>query len=52
MDTRKIEKNLKMEDSTDPDYKHATGLCKGFENLRENHDLYGQCDTFLLANVF
>ena len=47
-----IEKNLKMEDSTDPDYKHATGLCKGFENLRENHDLYGQCDTFLLANVF
>lgn len=52
MDTWMIEKNLKMEDSTDPDYKHATGLCKGFENLRENHDLYGQCDTFLLANVF
>ena len=52
MDTWMIEKNLKMEDSTDPDYKHATGLCKGFENLRENHDLYSQCDTLLLANVF
>ena len=52
MDAWMIEKNLKMEDSTDPDYKHATWLCKGFENLSENHGLSGQRDTFLLANVF
>ena len=36
--------NLSMEDITDTDYRHA--------NLGENHDLYVQSDTLVLADVF
>ena len=47
-------KDFNMEDITDVDYAHAKSLCKKFEinNLGEYHDLYGQSDTLLLADVF
>ena len=34
--------HLNMEVITDADYKHAKGVCKGFEikNSGDNHDLY------------
>ena len=46
--------HLNMEDITDTDYTHAKKLCQDFEkkNLGEYHNLYVQCDTLLLANVF
>ena len=42
-----------MEDITDADYGHATGVCKDFEIkiLREYHDLCVQSDTLLLADA-
>ena len=45
---------LNMEDITDADYAHTKRVCRDFEikNLGENHDLYVQNDTLLLANVF
>ena len=45
---------VNMEDITDADYALAKGACKDFEikTLGEYHDLYVQCDTLLLANVF
>ena len=47
-------KELNLENITDKDYEHVEKLWKVFEikNLGENHDLYVQCDTFLLADVF
>ena len=47
-------KDFNMEDITDVDYAHAKSLCKKLEinNLGEYHDLYGQSDTLLLADVF
>ena len=46
--------HLNMEDITDADYTHAKKLYQDFEkkNLGEYHNLYVQCDTLLLANVF
>ena len=43
-----------MEDITDADYVHTKRVCKNFEikNLGEDHDLYVQSDTLLLADVF
>ena len=43
-----------MKDITDLDYAHAKRVCKDFEvkRLGEYHDLYGQSDTLLLADVF
>ena len=43
-----------MEDITDVDYSHAKRVYKEFnnKNLGDYHDLYGQNDTFLLADVF
>ena len=43
-----------MEDITDPDYTHGKRVCKDFEikNVEAYHDLYLQCDTLLLADVF
>ena len=46
--------HLNMEDITDAYYKHAKGVCKGFEikSLGEYHALYVQSDMLLLADVF
>ena len=46
--------SLNMEDITYANYKHAKKVWKGFKikNLGEDHDLYVQSDTLLLANVF
>ena len=43
-----------MEDITDSDYTHPQRVSKDFEikNLEENHDLYVQNYTLLLADVF
>ena len=45
---------LNLENITDKDYEHVKKVWEAFEmkNLGEYHDLYVQCDTFLLANVF
>ena len=42
-----------MQDITDADYKDAKRVCKDFKikKLGENHDLYVQSDTLLLADV-
>ena len=46
--------NLNMEDINDIDYRHANNVFKRIEleNLGQNHDLYVQSDTLLLADVF
>ena len=46
--------NFNLENISDKDYKHTQKVWKTFEikNLDEYHDLYVQCDTFLLADVF
>ena len=43
-----------LHDITDADYEHTKRGSKGFElkNIGEYHDLYVQCDTLLLADVF
>ena len=43
-----------LENITDKDYEHVKKVWETFEikNLGEYHDLYVQCDTFLLADVF
>ena len=45
---------LYMEDITDKDYAHAQKVFKkfGLKILGDHHDLYVQCDTLLLADVF
>ena len=45
---------LNLEDITDKDYVHAQKVSEvfGIYNLGEYHDLYVQCDTLLLADVF
>ena len=45
---------LNLENITDKDYEHVKKIWEAFEikNLGEYHDLYVQCDTFLLADVF
>ena len=45
---------LNLEDITDKDYAHAQKVWEVFEikNLGEYHDLYVQCGTLLLADVF
>ena len=45
---------LDLENITDKDYEHVEKVWEVFEikNLVEHHDLYVQCDAFLLANVF
>ena len=46
--------NLNLEDLSDEDYAHAQKVWNVFEikNLGEYHDLYVQCDTLLLADVY
>ena len=43
-----------LENITDKDYEHVKNVWETFEikTLGEYHDLYIQCDTFLLADVF
>ena len=45
---------LNLENITDKDYEHVKKVWEAFEikSLGEYHDLYIQCDTFLLADVF
>ena len=45
---------LKLEDITDEDYKHAQKVWEvfGIKDLGEYHDLYVQSDALLLADVF
>ena len=45
---------LNLENITDKDYEHVKKVWEAFEikNLGKYHDLYVQCDTFLLADVF
>ena len=45
---------LNLENITDKDQEHVKKVWEVFEikNLGEYHDLYVQCDTFLLADVF
>ena len=47
-------KKLNLEDISDADYEHVKKVWEAFEikNLGEYHDLYVQCDTLLLADVF
>ena len=43
-----------MEDITDTDYMHTKRVCDDFEtnNLGEHHEVHGQSNTLLLADVF
>ena len=45
---------LNLGNITYKDYEHVKKVWKAFEikNLGEYHDLYFQCDTFLLADLF
>ena len=45
---------LNLENITDKDYERVKKVWEAFEikNLGECHDLYAQCDTFLLGDVF
>ena len=53
-DKKAFYSELYMEDITDEDYAHAQKVFKefGLKNLGDYHDLYVQCDTLLLADVF
>ena len=46
--------NLNMKNIDDIDYRHGNNVFKRFKlkNLGEYHDLYVQCDTLLLADIF
>ena len=45
---------LNLEGISDADYEHVKKVWEAFEikNLGECHDLYVQCDTLLLVDVF
>ena len=45
---------LNLEGISDEDYEHVKKVWEAFKikNLSEHHDLYVQCDTYLLADVF
>ena len=47
-------RELNLENITDKVYEHVKKVWEAFEikNLSDYHDLYVQCDTFLLADVF
>ena len=49
-----FDSNFNLGNISDKDYKHAQKVWETFEvkNLGKYHDLYVQCDTFLLADVF
>ena len=54
LDKKDFYSELNNEDSTDKDYEHYQKVWKvfGIKNCGEYHDLYVQCDTLLLADVF
>ena len=45
---------LNLENMTDKDYEHVKKVWEAFgiKNIGEYHDLYVQCDTFSLSDVF
>ena len=45
---------LNLENITDKEYQHVKNVWEAFEikNIGEYHDLYVQCDTFYLTDVF
>ena len=51
---RSFLQRIKFKHIIDKDYEHVKNVWEAFEikNLGEYHDLYVQCDTFLLADVF
>ena len=53
-DKKAFYSKLNLEDITDKDYEHAQKVWEvfGIKNFGEYHDLYVQCDTLLLADVF
>ena len=53
-DKKYVYSELNLEGITDKDHSHAQKIWEVFEinNLGEYHDLYVQCDTLLLADVF
>ena len=53
-DKESFDSEVNNEGITDEAYAHAQKLWKvfGIKNLGEYHDLYVQCDTLLLAEVF
>ena len=54
LDKKAFYSELYSEDITDEDYMHYQKVFKELElkNLDDYHDLYVQCDTLLLSNVF
>ena len=54
LDKEAFNNELNLEDCTDEDYAHYKKMFKEFElkNLGDYRDLYVQCDTLLLADVF
>ena len=53
-DKKAFDSELNLEDITDKDYTHYKKVFQelGSKNLGDYHDLYVQCDTLLLADVF
>ena len=54
LDQKAFNSEFDLEDCTDEDYMHYKKVFKelGLKNLGDYHDLYVQCDTLLLADVF
>ena len=54
LDKKAFYSRINVDDITDNDYLHYKKVWEVFEikNLGEYHDLYVQCDTLLLAEVF
>ena len=53
-DKKAFYSEINKEGTTDKDYAHSQKVWEVFEikNLGEYHDLYVQCDTLLLADIF
>ena len=53
-DKKAFYSELKLKEVSDEDYQHAQKVFKdfNFKNIGECHDLYVQCNTLLLSDVF
>ena len=52
-DKKYLSSELNLEDISDSDYNHAQKVLEEFcTDVGDYHDLYVQCDTLLLADVF